>query len=730
MTREFRIFNSKGDMIDLLNNLDFFSIDPSGLGVSFDNSYNEANSSYLMDSSKVAMGQFNIDIIFGAITGQSYERYDDLINLLNYPPYTLEYETSVGKWSRKCKLNELTKTEIKDLSVMIETITLDLTSPWYVEIVEQYTPTPEQDGDGKIYKLEEKGAPAVIFSQPPEKYNSGDRWNWDQSQVWDGMNWITRNGNLSSPLILNGKQQTGSNQKNEYFADGQVKITKQATGGIYYFAGYFGATAQQPESFMQKVRDRTVTGFIKNLRGNNSTEKPSVYLYWWVPNNAAVQTAHTVVVPGEEITKVSVYIPADAINILVGLRYEGIEKEGDWLSMNDMGLQIENDIFQLNPATILKAPNGGLMAVRANEDLDILDWTPTDNQIFTLPPTLGYKVGDIWKWDDTQTWDGMNMISSFDLTSTFIDAEGKVIENHELYKTTPYLPVGSTLYSMGNRSIPNVNYTIRLAYYDENYVFITRRIEPHVATTAAIDNAPRVVDIPAGAKYVRSVVENEAAVYRSLSTVNTWSTNPKTMLQGKTTGRFTPVKANTKLDFNDMYEYTGPSEGDPTFVPFVAYNHTHYYDYIYGDGRDYSFLYNKYSYVYDYVYEGKSNGDDGVYLIDNDSRYLGSSKGSPIEITIYGPAKNPYWYVFDGSTIVQSDGFNLEIPSDAKLVVSSLPSEQKAVMVTYDGKESNVYQQQRLDLTNFVTIPQGASQLVFYNCKDIDFIYRKESVVV
>ncbi|MEG0239520.1 MAG: phage baseplate protein [Anaerorhabdus sp.] len=729
MTREFRIFNSKGDMIDLLNNLDFFSIDPSGLGVSFDNSYNEANSSYLMDSSKVAMGQFNIDIIFGAITGQSYERYDDLINLLNYPPYTLEYETSVGKWSRKCKLNELTKTEIKDLNVMIETITLDLTSPWYVEIVEQYTPTPEQDGDGKIYKLEEKGVPAVIFSQPPDKYNSGDRWNWDQSQVWDGMNWITRNGNLSSPLILNGKQQTGGNQKNEYFADGQVKITKQATGGIYYFAGYFGATAQQPESFMQKVRDRTVTAFIKKLRGNNAIAKPCVYLYWWVPNNAAVQTAYTAVVPGEEITKVSAYIPADAINILVGLRYEGIEKEGDWLSMNDMGLQIENDIFQLNPATILKAPNGGLMAVRANEDLDLMDWTPTDNQIFTLPPTLGYKVGDIWKWDDTQTWDGMNMVSSFEYTQTLISNTG-VETDSPLYRSSPLLKLGSTLYTMGNRSTPNSAYTVRINYYDSNMNFLVQAISPHNAGTAATDNTPRLQKIPENSVYVRFCIEAEPSTYFGASTVSTWSMNPKTMLQGATTGRFTPVKTNTKLDFNDMYEYTGPSEGDPTFVPFVAYNHTHYYDYIYGDGRDYSFLYNKYAYVYDYVYEGKSNGDDGVYLIDNDSRYLGSSKGSPIEITIYGPAKNPYWYVFDGSTIVQSDGFNLEIPADAKLVVSSLPSEQKAVMVTYDGKESNVYQQQRLDLTNFVTIPQGASQLVFYNCKEIDFIYRKESVVV
>lgn len=83
-----------------------------------------------------------------------------------------------------------------------------------------------------------------------------------------------------------------------------------------------------------------------------------------------------------------------------------------------------------------------------------------------------------------------------------------------------------------------------------------------------------------------------------------------------------------------------------------------------------------------------------------------------------------------GSEIVQSDGYNLDIAYGSKLVVSSVPGEQRAVIVNSNGQESNVYQSQRLDLTNFVTLPAGISQVVFYNCRDIDYKYRKESVIV
>lgn len=161
--------------------------------------------------------------------------------------------------------------------------------------------------------------------------------------------------------------------------------------------------------------------------------------------------------------------------------------------------------------------------------------------------------------------------------------------------------------------------------------------------------------------------------------------------------------------------------------------HHHEYDY------DYDFVYGVpvkkqdeviHAYTYDYVYEDYHNGSDGVFTIKNDSKYLSDGTCSPIEIVIHGPCVNPYWQVKQGSKIVQEDGFNLTVPDGAKLVVSSIPHEQRAVIVDADGTESNVYQQQDLSKSNFVTIPTGTSQLMFFECEKVAFRYREESVVV
>lgn len=154
------------------------------------------------------------------------------------------------------------------------------------------------------------------------------------------------------------------------------------------------------------------------------------------------------------------------------------------------------------------------------------------------------------------------------------------------------------------------------------------------------------------------------------------------------------------------------------------------YDYVYSTPRMDDIIDSYAGYDYDYIYEGYANGSNGVFNINNEAIYMGNQKGSPVEIFIDGPSKNPYWQVIKDGEIIMQDGFNIEIGEGSRLVVSSVPGEQRAELVSADGVVSNVYQQQRLDLDNFITIPSGYSTIAFFNAKKVSFNLREERVVV
>ena len=135
-------------------------------------------------------------------------------------------------------------------------------------------------------------------------------------------------------------------------------------------------------------------------------------------------------------------------------------------------------------------------------------------------------------------------------------------------------------------------------------------------------------------------------------------------------------------------------------------------------------------YVYPYVYESDYNGKSGVFQIENNSVYIGSAKGSPVEITVHGPCTNPYWEILDGSKVLQSDGYNIDVPVGYKLVVSSVVQKQRVKLIAPDGTISDVYQQQDLSKSNFVTIPEGHVTVAFHNVGDVSFKYREEYITV
>ena len=135
-------------------------------------------------------------------------------------------------------------------------------------------------------------------------------------------------------------------------------------------------------------------------------------------------------------------------------------------------------------------------------------------------------------------------------------------------------------------------------------------------------------------------------------------------------------------------------------------------------------------YAYPYIYESDYNGKSGVFQIENNSVYIGSAKGSPVEITVHGPCTNPYWEILDGSKVLQSDGYNIDVPDGYKLVVSSVVQKQRVKLIAPDETISDVYQQQDLSKSNFVTIPEGRVTLAFHNVGDVSFNYREEYITV
>ncbi|WP_332401123.1 phage distal tail protein domain-containing protein [Lactococcus laudensis] len=135
-------------------------------------------------------------------------------------------------------------------------------------------------------------------------------------------------------------------------------------------------------------------------------------------------------------------------------------------------------------------------------------------------------------------------------------------------------------------------------------------------------------------------------------------------------------------------------------------------------------------YAYPYIYESDYNGKSGVFQIENNSVYIGSAKGSPVEITVHGPCTNPYWEILDGSKVLQSDGYNIDVPVGYKLVVSSIVQNQRMKLIAPDGTMSGVYQQQDLSRSNLIAIPEGHVTLAFHNVGDVSFKYREEYVTV
>lgn len=194
IVRKFILHNSNGNSIDFLDNLDIFAINPTGLGVSFNNDLVRSGSSFLINETSLEHGSFEVSILFGADSGNAYQHYESLITLLAYPPYTLEYVTEIGSWKREAILSDLSKTELNALDILAESFKLDCLTPWFQWKEDVVLPQPDQQGDGKIYNKHTNWKYAVdAYQTPPSSYSAKEFWDYKDYQPYIGKNFIHNN---------------------------------------------------------------------------------------------------------------------------------------------------------------------------------------------------------------------------------------------------------------------------------------------------------------------------------------------------------------------------------------------------------------------------------------------------------------------------------------------------------------------------------------------------------
>lgn len=137
MARKFNIYNARGEMVELFSDK-LFTINPSGLGVSFENSYSQYESYFIQTNSNVSQGVFEANIIFSQIKSQTYQRFSDFVHFLAYQPYTFEYVIDSNSWKRDAYLKSLPKGEASNAGLLQEQITLEFINNWYNNKTAEY----------------------------------------------------------------------------------------------------------------------------------------------------------------------------------------------------------------------------------------------------------------------------------------------------------------------------------------------------------------------------------------------------------------------------------------------------------------------------------------------------------------------------------------------------------------------------------------------------------------
>ena len=390
-----------------------------------------------------------------------------------------------------------------------------------------------------------------------------------------------------------------------------------------------------------------------------------------------------------------------------------------------------------------------------------------ERRIFEQLPDGGYRAGDMWHWQG-EDFPGRNLLLNTTSSDEYVNSSGypSWIDSTPAYSVFKYNKAiaGSEFFSKNKLKVGDVvtvSATVELFktsgtfntndFPNTGFMSILRLMTGNWQRFGTLNKSDLVegkliYNLSSQYTIGQFDIDNQTmwnAVYFHLSSfpsgygfriikdtfrfekgnkVTPWSPAPEDLTNGQSSGYFIATKTNTSFDFNDFQFYNTTLETQDKTYDYI-------YDYTYGPELYLESYDDEFYHLAEYIYEDEE-GEGNSFIIDNNSVYMGLAKSSPCEITIYGPCENPHWDLIHGTEIVQSDGYNITVPEGYRLVVSSNPQRQRAQLIGRDGTVSNVYQQQDLSKTNFVTFPVGRSKIIFFNYDRVTFRYREEYVTI
>lgn len=141
MVEKFELTNARGISVGI-NNFKLMLYTPTGLGVKFNNKYNNYQTYFKLTKQSLSQGQFNAKILFGSVVSETFDSFQKFSEFLAYQPYTMTYTSDSGIWNREAMLSEMTKSDIgsssNDPNLLDESFTLEFINNWYNNKTAEY----------------------------------------------------------------------------------------------------------------------------------------------------------------------------------------------------------------------------------------------------------------------------------------------------------------------------------------------------------------------------------------------------------------------------------------------------------------------------------------------------------------------------------------------------------------------------------------------------------------
>lgn len=167
--RSFIIKNRLGQSLNLMDKTTFGSA-PTGLGYEMDTTYNQAYNTFLADQIIPKQTDLTYTVLYGYVSKTPYMDFNHAVQILNYPPLTLEYMVpDVGIYQRDVEFKSIDKTEIDHTTDLLSSVlTLSPLTPWYewVQLTDNLGGGQDVASPGKIVASENTDGNSFYATYP------------------------------------------------------------------------------------------------------------------------------------------------------------------------------------------------------------------------------------------------------------------------------------------------------------------------------------------------------------------------------------------------------------------------------------------------------------------------------------------------------------------------------------------------------------------------------------